>query len=127
MEKTWKDEVARDLVALGGIPFLVITIARVCIMKNYYPMQFIISSLVFLGLRAIFKGALHAGIALILVVFTSLFYHSWLFFAFAMSLYVGIVISLIYLKEDKKNVIKGILFGAVSAAAGYIVVRLIFP
>ncbi len=126
MQKTWKDEVARDLVALGGIPFLVITVVRVSIMQSYYPMQFIISSLTFLGLRAIFKGALHVGIGMILVVFTSLFYANWLFFVFALLIYLGIVISLIYLKENKKDVIKGILFGAVSTAVGYIAVRLIF-
>ncbi|MFH0876700.1 MAG: hypothetical protein V1863_00565 [Candidatus Omnitrophota bacterium] len=126
MQKTWKDEVARDLIAFGSIPFLVITLVRVSIMETYYPMQFIISSLTFLGLRAIFKGTLHAGIGMILVVFTSLFYESWLFSVFALLIYVGIVISLIYLKENKKDLIKGILFGAVSTVVGYIAVRLFF-
>ena len=126
MEMKWRKELARDLIALGGIPFLVLTIVRVSVIQAYYPMQFIISSAVFFILRAIFKCALRAGIGLILVVFTSLFYGHPLFAVFASLVYIGIVISLFYLKKEKREIWKGILLGAISATVGYLIVRVIF-
>lgn len=123
MKKSWLDEIARDVVALGGIPFLIITIARVSVMEPYYPMQFIIGSLVFLALRAVFKAEIHAGVGLILVVFTSIFYKSLLFFIFALVIYAGIISSLVYFKESNRAIAKGIFFGLIGAATGYILVR----
>ena len=125
-KKTWRNELARDLIALGGIPFLILTIVRVSVIEPYYPMQFIISSVTFSILKAIFGGTLRAGIGLILVIFTSLFYGSLLFAAFALLIYIGLVSSLFYLKRDKTQILKGILFGGVSTGIGYFVVRLIF-
>jgi hypothetical protein len=125
MQKEWRKELARDLIAFGSIPFLVITIARVSVIQIYYPMQFITSSVLFFILRAALKANLHAGIGVILVVFTSIFYKSWLFGAFAVLIYIGIIISLFYLKKDKREIFKGILFGALSAAIGYFIVKLI--
>lgn len=126
MEKRWLNETARDLIALGGIPFLILTIARVSVMTIYYPMQFIISSVIFFILRMIFKGSLHAGVGFILLVFTSLYYASLLFFIFAFGVYIGLVASLFYLKKGKKEILKGILFGTVGAGVGYLIVGLIF-
>jgi len=126
MEMKWRKELARDCIALGGIPFLVLTIVRVSVIQAYYPMQFIISSTVFFILRAIFKGALRAGIGLILVIFTSIFYNHFLFTIFASLIYIGIVASLFYLKKEKREILKGILQGAISATAGYLIVRAIF-
>ncbi len=126
VKKKWLGELARDLIAFGGIPFLIITIVRVSVIRLYYPMQFIIGSGVFFILRAVFGGTLHAGIGLILLVFVSLFYKSFLFAGFALVIYIGLVISLFYLKRDKKEILKGSLFGAISTGIGYLVVRLIF-
>jgi uncharacterized membrane protein YqjE len=126
VRKRWLDELARDLVALGGIPFLILTIVRVSVTKPYYPMQFIISSIVFFILKAVFGGTLRAGIGLILLVFTSLFYNSWLFAIFALLIYTGLIISSFYLKEEKKEILKGILLGGISTAIGYLTVRLLF-
>lgn len=126
VKKRWLNELARDLIALGGIPFLILTIVRVSVIKPYYPMQFIISSVVFFILKAVFGGTLRAGIGLILVVFTSLFYNSLLFATFASLVYIGLVISLFYLKEDKMKILKGVLLGGISTGAGYFIVRLIF-
>ncbi len=126
MKNKWLSEFARDMVAFGSIPFLVLTIIRVSVSPLYYPMQFIISSSIFFILKAIFGGKLHAGIASILLVFISFYYKSWLFAIFALLTYIGIVISLFYLKTDKKEILKGILLGAISTAGGYLIVRLIF-
>ena len=126
LKKRWLNEIARDLIALGGIPFLILTIVRVSVPFTYYPLQFIISAILFFILKAIFRGTLHAGIGLILLVFTSLFYGNILFTFFALLVYVGLIISLFYLKNDTKEIIKGILLGTISAGIGYLIVRLIF-
>jgi len=122
----WKKELARDFIALGGIPFLVITIARVSVIHIYYPMQFIISSIIFFILRQIFKASLRAGIGLIVVTFTSIFYNHILFTIFASLIYIGIITSLFYLKKEKREIVKGILLGSLSALAGYFIVKTVF-
>ena len=122
----WKKELARDFIALGGIPFLVITIVRVSVIQVYYPMQFIISSVIFFILRLIFKASLRAGIGLIVVTFTSIFYNHFLFTIFASLIYIGIITSLFYLKKEKKEIIKGVFLGALSATAGYFIVKAVF-
>ena len=125
-KKEWTKETARDLIALGSIPFLLLTIVRVSTGPAYYPLQFIISSVLFFILRMIFKAELHAGLGVILVTFTSIFYRSALFTAFALIVYAGIIVSLFYLKRDKTGILKGILLGSISAGIGYFIVRLIF-
>jgi len=119
-------ELARDLIAFGGIPFLILTIARVSVMTIYYPMQFIVSAALFFVLKAVFKGDLHAGVAVIVLSFTSLYYGSVLFTTFAFLVYVGVIISLFYLKIDKKEIVKGILLGGISTGVGYLIVKAIF-
>lgn len=125
-KKEWVNEIARDLIALASIPFLLLTIARVWIGPLYYPMQFIISSIIFFILGIIFKAELHAGLGVILVTFTSIFYYHNLFTAFAVMVYAGIIVSLFYLKRDKAAILRGILLGVISTGVGYFIVRLIF-
>jgi len=126
MKKAWLKELARDLIAFGSIPFLILTIVRVSVITIYYPMQFIISSALFFIAKAFFRGDLRAGIGFILLGFTSLYYGRLLFAAFALLVYIGLIISLFYLKKDTKEILIGILLGAVSAGIGYFIVRLIF-
>lgn len=126
MKKEWVKEFARDYIALGGIPFLALTIVRVSVIRLYYPMQFIISSIIFLGLNAILKGEMRLGIGLILLTFTSIFYHHNLFTIFALLTYIGMVISSVYLGIGRRQILTGILLGLISAGAGYAIVGLIF-
>jgi len=126
MEKVWLKELARDLIAFGSIPFLILTITRVSVIATYYPIQFIISSVLFFILKAIFKADLRAGIGFILLTFVSIFYRSALFLVFALLVYAGIIISLFYLKRDRRQILKGILLGGISTGMGYVIVRLIF-
>ncbi len=125
MKKEWVNETARDLIALGSIPFLLLTIARVSVGPVYYVLQFVIGSAIFLILKKILKAEIHAGIGIILVIFTSLYYHHFLFTIFALIVYTGIIISLFYLKREAVMILKGIILGMVSAGLGYIIVRLI--
>jgi hypothetical protein len=126
MEKRWLKEVARDLIALGGIPFLVLTIARVSVPFSYYPMQFIVSSTLFFILKIIFKADLRAGLGLMLSIFISLYYRNALFTVFASLVYAGMVISSFYLKKEPRQILKGILLGGISTGIGYAIVRLIY-
>ena len=122
MKKEWIDEFARDLIAFGSIPFLILTVARVSVITVYYPMEFIISSAIFFIFKAALKASLHAGIGFILLALISLYYRNLLFAIFAFLVYVGIVISLFYLKRDRKDILKGILLGGVSSGIGYFLV-----
>lgn len=119
-------EFARDLIALASIPFLVLTIVRVSVLDIYYPTQFIISSCLFFIFKAVCGGNLHAGLGIILLLFTSLYYNRLLFTIFALLVYIGIIFSLFYLGQNRKNILKGILFGGISAGSGYFISRLIF-
>jgi len=126
MNKKWLDEFARDLIAVGSIPLLILTIARVSVMRIYYPMQFIIGSFLFFILKFVFRGNLHAGIGFILLSFTSLYYRSVLFLIFAFFIYVSLILALFYLKRDEREIVKGILFGGISAGMSYLITRSVF-
>lgn len=122
MKKEWIKELARDLIALGGVPFLALTIARVSMGPVYYPLEFIVSAALFFVLKIIFKAESHAGIGIILSIFTSIYYNHALFTVFALIVYIGIVISLFYLKKDKAEIVKGILLGLISAGIAYFII-----
>ncbi len=126
MQKKWIEEVARDLIAFGGLPFLIITIIRVSTGQAYYPMQFIIASVVFFILRFLLKADLRAGLAFVLCVFTSLYYNHVLFTIFATIIYIGIIASLFYLKHRKKEILTGIILGVISTAISYFIVKMLF-
>lgn len=126
VKKEWVKEFARDFIALGSLPFLILTIVRVSVIQIYYPMQFIISSILFFVLNAIFKGEMRAGIGVILLTFTSLFYNHILFTTFALLVYLGVVISLFYLGRGSRQILRGILLGMISVGIAYVIVNLVF-
>ncbi|MEN7981848.1 MAG: hypothetical protein ABFQ65_00175 [Nanoarchaeota archaeon] len=120
-------ETARDLIALGGLPFFILVIARVwLISKQYYQFQFIFGGIIFLILMFIFRGELHAGLGLIALVFTTIYYNDLKFGIFASGVYCLLLFSLIYLKEDKRKIFKGILFGGISTLVSYYLVKYLF-
>lgn len=126
MRKEWLKEIARDFIAFGSIPFLALTIVRVSVIRLYYPMQFIISSAIFLVLNAIFRAEMRLGIGLILLVFTSIFYHHPLFTIFAALVYAGMIVSAFYLERGAARIMGGIFLGIISAGAGFAIVRALF-
>lgn len=116
----WK-EIARDILALGSIPFYFIVIVR-AIVGDYAPF---IYQLVF-ALLALFllcemnkKANQHIARGLILAVFTSLFYKDTIYTVFAFALLIAMIFSLHYLKTDKKEILNGLIFGAISSAVSY--------
>ena len=121
--------IARDLVALGGLPFYLLVAARAAI--GPYPAflsQVVIALPVLLLLaRLVPKSNLHIARALILVVFTSVFYESPLFTAFSTLVWAGMIFSLVRLKTPAKEITRGIALGIVSVVLGYLLTLLIVP
>jgi hypothetical protein len=124
-----KEVIARDLIALGGLPFYSLVLVRAAIgdylsfllqVAAALPVLYLLSSLV--------RGAnLHIARALILVVFTSIFYDALPFTVFSFLVWGVMIYSLIYLKTDTKAIIKGIALGVVSVALSYSLTLLIVP
>jgi hypothetical protein len=120
-------EVTRDLIALGGIPFFILVIGRVWLLsQEYYQFQFIFGGIIFLVLMFLFKAEIHAGLGLVVLVFMTIYYNKLNFGIFAVSVYCLAIFSLIYLKKDKKDIFKGILFGGISAGISYYLVGILF-
>lgn len=127
MKKELVKEVARDFIALGSIPFFLLVLVRIWILPNpEFLTQFIIAGGMFLLAFFIFKQNIYSGLALITLIFTSLHYSDLRFTIFASIAYLVLLFSLFYLKEDKKEIFKGILLGIISSAVGYYAIRMIF-
>lgn len=127
MKKSWIKEIARDIIALGGIPFFILVLIRVSILKDpIFLAQFALAGILFLILALAFKSNMYSGLALIVGVFTSLNYNDLKYAIFVTLAYVLLLFSLIYLKEDKKKTFLGVLFGAISTIISYFSVNLIF-
>ena len=119
--KNWKNEVARDLIALGSIPFFLLVLVRIYLLNNpIYFNQFVFSGIVFIVLFFIFNLNLYSGLGLIALFFTSMHYANAAFTIFGSIVYFFIIVSLFYLKYDLKKVFWGILAGIVGIGVGYI-------
>ena len=130
LEKDWKQELARDCIALGGIFFYALVVARLFLppVNWSYLFQFVFAAAVFLLIAAIlrFKAEEHAGLGFILLVLVSLYYKNLFFAIFALIIYILLVASLFYLNVEKSKIWKGILAGAVSTIIGYFVANWVF-
>jgi len=116
MAESWKKEFARDMRAMGSLPFYVIVFIRTLI-GNYPPIiyQLIIAFFV-LGLSAMVLKPVdkYVGRGLILFVFISLFYKEPMFTVFTAFLWVGLLISQQYLKVKVEEILKGAICGGIS-------------
>lgn len=124
-----KNEIARDLIALGGLPFYLLIIVRTTI-GSYHDFLFrlLIALVSLFVLTKFMKDAnQHIARGLILVVVTSLHYEDLPFTIFAFIVWLMMVYSLRYLKVTGKDIAMGILFGVISTALGYFLTLLIIP
>ncbi|MGE5307787.1 MAG: hypothetical protein ACM3OC_01725 [Deltaproteobacteria bacterium] len=120
-------DLARDLIAFGSIPFLLLTIVRVSFLgKPYYPLELIIGSLVFWALSLLSGAEMRAGLGFVMLVFVSAYYHEMSFYIFGTLVYAGLVVSLLYLGYGSGRTVKGVALGAASAAAAFFIVRSFF-
>ena len=121
MKTSWLKEIARDLLALGSIPFYFLVAIRAVIGKyNVFVYQMIIAAIVIFVLYFIIKDSnMHVARALVTLVFTSLFYKESLFTVFASLILILSLISAYYIKRKTGYVVRGIVSGIISSLAGY--------
>ncbi len=126
----WKKEIARDILALGSIPFYLIVIIR-AIVGKYKPFvyQMVIALIIITILAYLFKKTdQYVARAIPIVFFSSIFYKEPLYTYFATIMLVALIISSSYLLKSKlriQTIVKGIVFGIISTALAYYLVPLL--
>lgn len=119
---SWVKTGARDLIAIGGVPFFILVLVRIYIIQDpTYFNQFLIAGVVFLVAFLFLKQETHSGLGLIVLVFLSLHYNDRLFTIVGSVAYVLAIAGLFYLKKDTKKVLLGILLGVVAIGASFLV------
>lgn len=119
--KNLKRETARDFLALGSWIFFILVIARALI-KPYRPFvdQIIIAGIILLILGFVFKDFDgYVAKALILVVFTILFYEDGVFTIFAIFALIGLIVSSYFVRNNKIKIIKGVVIGTIISIISY--------
>ena len=114
--RNWKEEIARDIIALGSIIFYSLVVVRALIGPFWIFFYFLIiaAAVLFLIFLMHRKFDTYVSRGLILAVGTSFFYKNSLFAIFAFLIYVLMILSSYYLKNSIFEVIKGIVFAGVS-------------
>ena len=121
MKTSWLKEIARDLLALGSIPFYSLVIIRAIIGKyNVFVYQMLIAAVAIFILYFIIKNSnTHIARSFVAVVFTSLFYKEAIYTVFASLIWVLIIISSYYIKRSLGFALRGVVIGLISSLAGY--------
>ena len=116
-----KNEIARDLIAIGGLPFYALVVIRTTVgMYEDFISRLLISIVVLYVLCHFSKDAdKHIARGFILATFTSLHYEHVPFAIFAFIVWAIMIYSLYYLKATQRQIFTGIAFGIISAAVGY--------
>ena len=122
-----KKEVARDIISLGGPVFFALALVRISITADYpYLAKLALAGILFLILMLWLKANIHSGLGIIILIFTGIYYDYVYFTIFAVAIYFLAIYSLFYLKRNKQEIIKGVLFGLISTAMSYYAVNLFF-
>ena len=121
MKKLWLKEIARDLMALGSIPFYFLVIIRAIIGKySIFVYQMLIAAIVMFILYFIIKNSnLHVARSLVIVIFTSLFYKEAVYIIFTALIWLLLLVSAYYTKRKIDFVIRGVIIGALGFLVGY--------
>ena len=109
MTKNWKKEVARDLMALGSIPFVILILARTTMLGNFKILFHIIVAIFLLWIISLKIKEInyHVAVIIILLTFTSIFYASYFYLTFALLVSIAALYAIdVYLK---KPVIKSVI------------------
>ena len=126
MKKEWfnslKKEIARDSLAFGSILMFIIVPSITTLPNNYkFLAELIFAGIIILILSFVFKSQNHLSRAIVLYIFTVLFYNDNRYTIFASLLMLLILISLFYLKFSKKQILLGALSGLISSGISYFV------
>lgn len=124
---SWKKEAARDVVALGSIPFFILVIARALIGPYWgFVYQLFAASIILLATFLVFKKVnYHISRGIVLVVFTTLFYQDGMFSWFVYLFLALLFASLFYLKKDKLEILYGTVIGIATSGLAYYVATLV--
>tara|TARA_Y100000310_G_C20170150_1_gene573277 strand:- start:196 stop:573 length:378 start_codon:yes stop_codon:yes gene_type:complete len=116
-----KKEVARDLIALGGIPFYLLVVIRSLIGEfTTFLIQLGIAFVLILIISLLIKETnqpLARGLAL--ATFTSLFYKDLVFAIFVGILWIVMIGSTYYLNKEIKPILKGSIVGIIAVSISY--------
>jgi len=116
-----KKEIARDLMGLGSIPFLVLVVVRITMAGNFLELFHIVVATAFVSLTSVFVRAVHfhSAIIVILIIFTSVFYEDRYYTVFAILTGVLAVYGFIaYLKLE--YVYRSVLIGLLASLAAWL-------
>ncbi len=122
MEKNWKARTARDFLALGSWVFYALVLAR-SMVGLYRPFvdQIIVSGVFLILASSVLKDFdEYSARMLVLIVFTTIFYESEVFTAFALLSGIGVIISSRATKNSWRSIVSGILIGTAAATMGLI-------
>ena len=121
MRNPWLKEIARDLLALGSIPFYFLVVIRAIIGKyDIFVYQMLIAGTSIFILYFIIKDSnMHIVRSFAVVIFTSLFYKEMLYTFFAFLVWVLLVVSGYYIKRNMGSLFRGIIIGIMSSLLGY--------
>ena len=121
MNKNLKKEIARDVLALGSWVFYLIVTVRALI-KPYRPFadQIIIAAIVLILVGWVYKDwDGYVSRALVLVVFTSIFYQSMIYTIFVSLIGLILIYSSRYVGNSTKKIFHGLVVGAISILVSY--------
>jgi len=121
MKKLRLKEFARDLLALGSIPFYFLIFIRVLILKDRILIyQLAAAAISIFALHFITKDAnLHIARSFAALVFVNFVYKEKIFGIFSVLVWIFVLISARYLKKSTNSIFKGVVIGAVSFLVGY--------
>lgn len=122
MVKGFVKETARDLMALGSIPFFLLVIVRILTVENYNQTFQMLFALFLVGLVSIqFKKMdFHAALIIIVAIFTSVFYASYLYAVFA-ALIAIVALFMMNVYLNRKMVCKSTLLAIICSIISYFV------
>lgn len=104
--------VARDFVALGGLPFFVLVLVRVWILDlPEYFMSFVIAGAFVLVCWRFFRIDLYSALSFVVLIFTAIHYGEVAYWVVGGLVWVGVVVSSWYLSKDWKKVLAGVVVG----------------
>lgn len=127
MEESLLKRSARDIIALGGIPFFVLVVIRIWILRNpEYLFQFLIGGFLVLLLVPFLDLDYYAGLSVVVAFFLSLYYGDVLFAVFASVALVLVFFSLVFTGVDKKKVFGGAVVGILASAISFGIVMAIW-
>lgn len=122
----WLREGSRDIVALGGLPFYFLVMARAMIgVYNLFALQLAIALIFIIAVEFFVKANVHIARGFVVFAFTSIFYSHLPFTIFAFFAWLLAVAALLYLRKSLKSVLKGIVLGVVATAIANILAPLL--